>query len=209
MNQEQIEKLKSMKIKAIVFDADGVVINSPNYWSVQYEKEFGVSNDIIQPFFKNKFQECLVGKADLKEELNSILNDWQWKGSVDGLLEYWFRAEHFIDEKIIKEIEKLKDSGIKCSLGALQEKYRAEYIRKNMGFDKIFDKTYFSCDIGYKKPEKEFFEFIQNDLSLKPEEIMFWDDKKSNIDSAKEMGWQAYHYTDFEEFKNIVNLIKR
>jgi hypothetical protein len=36
-----------MAIKAVVFDADGVVINSPGYFSVQYEKKFGVPNDVL------------------------------------------------------------------------------------------------------------------------------------------------------------------
>lgn len=200
-----------MKIKAIIFDADGVMINSPSYFSVQYEKEFGVSDDVIQPFFKDKFQDCLVGKADLKEELKPLLNDWKWKGMVDGLLDYWFKAEHYIDEKIVREIELLKKNGIKCCLGALQEKYRAKYIREDMGFEKIFDKIYFSSEIGYKKPDKKFFEFIFNDLNktekIEPQEIMLWDDKESNVISAKELGWQSFLYTNFDEFYKIISQI--
>jgi putative hydrolase of the HAD superfamily len=200
-----------MKIKAIVFDADGVVINSPDYFSVQYQKAFGVSNETMLPFFKGKFQDCLVGKADLKEELKPLLNDWNWPGTVDELIEYWFQAEHFIDEKIVNEIEKLRDRGIKCYLGTKQEKYRTEYIRKDMDFDKIFDKIYSSAEIGFKKPEKHFFEFIFDDLNknkeIKPREIMFWDDEEINVNSAKELGWQGYLFTNFDEFHKIISQI--
>jgi putative hydrolase of the HAD superfamily len=81
-----------------------------------------------------------------------------------------------------------------------------------MGFEKIFNKTYFSYEIGHKKPDKKFFEFIFNDLNkreeIEPQEIMFWDDKKSNVISAKEIGWQSFLYTNFDEFYKIVSQIK-
>lgn len=198
-----------MNIKAIIFDADGVVINSPGYFSVQYEKEFGVSNDVMLPFFKGIFQEAVVGKADLKELLVPEIGKWKWEGTIDELLTWWFKAEHYVDERIVKEIQRLQAKDIKCCLGTKQEKYRAAYIRKDMGFEKIFDELYISCDMGCKKPEREFFEFIQNDLakkySVKPEEIMLWDNKRENITASKKLGWQSHLYDGFENMQKIIS----
>lgn len=198
-----------MNIKAIIFDADGVVINSPGYFSVQYEKEFGVSNDIMVPFFRGIFQEAVMGKADLKELLVPEIEKWKWKGTIDELLAWWFKSEHYIDERIVKEIRRLQEKGIKCCLGTKQEKYRAAYIRKEMGFEKIFDDLYISCEMGCKKPMPEFFEYIQNDLakkfSIRAQEIMLWDNKQENIAASKEMGWQSYLYKDFKDFHKIIS----
>lgn len=200
-----------MSIKAVVFDADGVVINSPGYFSVQYEKEFGVPNEILLPFFKGKFQDCVVGKADLKEELKLLLGDWKWQGTVEELLQYWFKAEHYIDERMTAEIARLRKKGIKCYLGTKQEKYRTEYIRKNMGFGEIFDGIYSSCEMGCKKPDKKFFEIISDDLKresgIEPNEIMYWDNDEANVNSAKELGWQSYFYKNFEKFEKIISKI--
>lgn len=193
-----------MNIKAVVFDADGVVINSPGYFSDQYEKDFGVSGDVMLPFFKGRFQDCLVGKADLKEELKPLLESWQWNGSIDELLDYWFKAEHYIDERIVAEIEKLQKMGVKCYLGTRQEKYRNEYIKNEMGFGKIFDGIYSSADMGCKKPEREFFEVVATDLEkkegIKSEETVFWDDDEFNVAAAKDFGWRAYFYSNFDDF---------
>lgn len=200
-----------MNIKAVIFDADGVVINSPDYFSVQYERDFGVSSGIIQPFFKGRFKECAIGKADLKEELRPLLSDWKWKGTVDELLTYWFRAEHYVDERIIHEIELLRQKGIRCYLGTMQEKYRMEYIRDVMGLGKVFDGIYNTSEIGYRKPDKEFFQYITDDLkkeNISPEEIMFWDDKESNIIPARELGWQGYLYKNFDDFHKVISQIK-
>ncbi len=194
-----------MNIKVAIFDADGVVINSPRYFSVQYQKEFGVSNDVMLPFFKGKFQECLIGKADLKEELKPLLETWEWKGTVDELLAYWFKAEHYVDDRVIDEVKRLREKGVTCYLGTKQEKYRMEYIKKDMGLEKFFDGVFCSCDVGYKKPDRRFFDAVSSALKekegIEPENIIFWDDKKENVDSANECGWNAYLFTDFSEFK--------
>jgi putative hydrolase of the HAD superfamily len=198
--------------KVIIFDADGVVINSPAYFSVQYAKEFGIEHDeIMLPFFLGIFEEAKLGKVDLKEILQPVMKDWKWKGSVDELLDWWFKSEHHIDERIVKEIRRLQEKGIKCCLGTKQEKYRAEYIRKVMGFEKIFDELYISCEMGVKKPDRRFFEIIQNDLaekySVKPEEIMIWDNKEENVSAARESGWQGYLYTNFSDFSHLISKI--
>lgn len=54
-------------IKAIIFDTDGMTVNSEMF-SVQFNKDYGVPMDNLLPFFKNEFQPCLVGKADLKND---------------------------------------------------------------------------------------------------------------------------------------------
>lgn len=198
-----------MDIKAIIFDADGVVINSPGYFSVQYSKAFGISNESMLPFFKGIFQECVLGKADLKEILPLVLKDWKWKGTVDELLDWWFKSEHYVDKRIVKEIRRLQKKGMECCLGTKQEKYRAKYIRKNMEFEKIFDELYISCDMGYKKPDKRFFEFIYNELAkkfpIRNEEIMIWDNKEENIAVTKDMGWQSHLYDNFDNFQKIIS----
>jgi len=199
-----------MAIKSILFDADGVVINS-EIFSVQYQKQFDISNDEMLPFFKGVFQDCLVGKADLKEVVLPYLKKWKWHGTIDEFLQFWFKAEHHIDEKIIKLIKVLREKNIKCYLVANQEKYRAEYIKNKMGFKDVFDRIFLSVDIGHKKPEKEFYEFILNEIKnehkIYPHEIMFFDDSLEHVNKAKKLDIDAYFYKNFEEFKNLVKPI--
>ena len=57
-------------IKAVIFDTDGMIIRSEKYFSQRFSDEFNIPMEKILPFFKNEFQLCLVGKADIKTELN-------------------------------------------------------------------------------------------------------------------------------------------
>ena len=197
-----------MAIKCILFDADGVVINS-DMFSVPYQKEHDISDDDMLPFFEGEFQNCIVGKADLIELVKPWLPKWKWKGSVDEFLQFWFKAEHKIDERVVKIIKKLRKKGIKCYLVTNQEKYRTQYMKYHMGFEELFEHVFSSADIGHKKPEKEFYEFVLNEIKnehkIFPYEIMFFDDSKGHVKSAKRLDIHAYHYENFEDFKKLIN----
>jgi len=196
-----------MSIKTILFDADGVVINAEMF-SLKYQKEFGVSNDKMLPFFTGVFKDCLVGKNDLKKVIKPYLKDWQWQGSANELLTYWFKAEHQVDKNIIKLISKLRTRGIKCYLVMNQEKYRTAYIKKEMGLRKVFDKIYVSCQIGYKKPHINFYKFVYQDLiksdKLKKSEILYFDDLNEAVKTAKTFGIHSYLYTGFRQLHETV-----
>ena len=61
----------SPETKCILLDVDGVLVNSEMF-SLQYQKRFNLPQDIMLPFFKGVFQDCLIGKADLKEAVAPI-----------------------------------------------------------------------------------------------------------------------------------------
>lgn len=159
-------------IKTIILDADGVVLNRPMMFSERYSREFNIPYDKILPFFENDFVTCIKGQADLKEKIKPYLADWRWNKSVDELLAYWFQNEHFVDEKLIAYIKKLKEN-YAVYLATDQEKYRAKYITDKMGLAKIFNQIFFSCDLGYRKREINFWRQVYASLSCAKNEIFF------------------------------------
>ncbi|CAM3290205.1 HAD family hydrolase [Aquirufa ecclesiirivi] len=52
----------------------------------------------------------------------------------------------------------------------------------------LFQKTYFSFNLGLIKPDVNIYYHVIQDLSLKPENIVFFDDNFHNIESAKRVG---------------------
>src|SRR6185436_13119263 len=191
-------------IKAILIDGDGATLKKTKYFSEVYAQEYNISEEKLRPFFKDKFKACQKGKADLKVELAPHLKDWNWKGTVDEFLNYWFHTQTIPNQPVVDLIKDLRDRGLKCYLATDQEKYRATYISDVLHFKEYFDDCFYSCDLGYNKQQKEFFEIIIKKIGLKPEEILYWDDE--DIEMAKEAGINASVYTTFENMQEEINL---
>ncbi len=195
------------KIKCILFDVDGVVVRAEMF-SKQYARAKNISDDEMLSFFTDEFPCCVEGKADLKEVLKEWLSKWKWEGSVNEFLRAWFEAEHKIDERVIEVVEQLRNKGVKCYLATNQEKYRVKYMKEKMKFAEIFDGIFASSEIGCRKPNRQFYEFILRDLrgqcGIQSNEIIFFDDNQKNIDEAKAVGIEAYLYNDFSEFEKII-----
>ncbi len=184
-------------ITAIIFDADGVLIHREKYFS----ERSGLPLKTVTAFMKGIFQECLIGRADLKEELKKVVKEWEWKGTVDELLDFWFEGEKQMDEKMFQYARQLRKKGIKVFLATNNEKYRVEYLIKELKLNDLFDKVYASAHIGQMKPDVEFFQHILKEQKLQPNQVLFWDDDEENITGAKKAGLHAELFTNISEFE--------
>ena len=64
--------------KVFLFDVDGVLVHSEMF-SDHYQKAYGISRAEMAPFYLGVFQDCLVGRADLKEVIKPWLQKWKHK----------------------------------------------------------------------------------------------------------------------------------
>lgn len=188
-------------ITGIIFDADGVLIDG-DHFSDALARDYDVDHDKEKEFFTGTFQDCLVGKADLKESITTYLPALGWKGTVEELLDYWFKTEHSLNEELVAYIQGLRKAGIHVVLATNQEKYRTQYMLDHMGFNDAFDAIYSSAHLGLKKPAVEFFGRVVQEMGRPKEEVLFWDDDPRNIDGANEFGIHAEFYSDYDTFRS-------
>src|SRR5258708_4443241 len=172
-------------IKAILFDVDEVVIKREKYFSQKYSEEYKVPQEQVMEFFKGEYQDCAIGKMDLKEVLPKYLKKWGWQGSLEEFMDYWFTSETELNEPLLEVVKQLREKGVLCCLATNNEKYRAQYLLDVVGLKDYFDQAFVSAFVGAKKSQAEFYKYIFNDLNLKPEEIMFWDSAQGEVDVAK------------------------
>lgn len=195
-----------MSYAVILFDADGVTIRPEMMFSQKLERDYGIPMEKMLPFFKGVFQECLFGRADLKEELAKVVGDWGWQKSVNEMLREWFTFENKPDAKMFHLIEELRSQGIKCYLTTNQEIYRGKYLREEMNFNNLFDGLFVSAEVGYKKKDPRFFQKIYEliDQKIFKDQILLIDDEEENIDAAKRFGMATHLFHDIETLKNFL-----
>ncbi len=193
-------------IKTIFFDADGVIIKKHDYYSKELAKEYNISLESLNAFYKGDFLLCEAGKADLKEKFAPYLEKWGIKKSVDEILGEWFRYGNELDGRVVESIKNLRNQGIKCFVTTNNEKYRVEFFKKNLGFDSLVDGVFPSCELGCFKKQPEFWTEVLKKLSnVKKEESLVLDDDMKNVEAAKAFGFHAEFYSDFEDYESKLN----
>ncbi len=55
-----------------------------------------------------------------------------------------------------------------------------------------FDRLFLSGDLGTIKPDPEIYEILESETGLRPESLLFADDRPENIDTARARGWRTH-----------------
>lgn len=190
-------------ITTLLFDVDGVLLIGDS-WNKDLASSYGITEEMLSPFFRESFPACLTGKSDLKEVLASYLTRWNWPHAVDDFVDYWFRR-HARNEELLSTIQQFRQNGTACYLATQQEHYRTNYIWHTLGFAQLFDGIFSSVDIGYMKIDPLFFEAVVRELDGHlVTEMLFWDDQAGNVTTARSAGLHAEVYQDFTQFSSVM-----
>lgn len=179
---------------------------------------FDLGNVLIR-FKPEEFVNKNIKKEYREKFFNAVFKGQEWADLDRGVLEYSDAVKIF-SEKIPEcssEIKKLFDNYILDVLEPIEKnieimkslkgKYKLfvlsnfhypafDYIFKNWEFFKYFDGKIVSGHCKLLKPEKEIYELLCSIYSLKPNECVFIDDTKANIEAAEEFGINGIHLTD-------------
>ncbi len=180
--------------KSILLDLDGVVVTGKRF-SIQYEEDYGVTWDELMPFFTGPFRQCLIGKADLKTELTPYLSQWNFSGTIDEFMHYWFSNGAEPNDDLLNELQLLRSTGMTTYILTNNERYRTEYLWRDSGLHRYFDGIYSSARLGILKDDPRFFTTVLHEIHQRPDVCLFLDDDEANVATAKKCGIDAYFYT--------------
>ena len=191
-----------MSIKNIVFDLGRVLIK---FEPKEYIEQ-NVPEEKREDFYNGIFgstEWLMLDRGTLSyEDAKKIFKERV--SGVDKQIDRLFNVDLFeilqpIEENV-KLLPKLKE---KYNLYILSNFHQPafEHIFKKFEFFKLFDGHTVSCYYYLLKPEKEIYDILIDKFNLIPEETVFIDDTKVNIDACEKEGIRGIHLPDYTELK--------
>ena len=204
-------------IKNILFDLGGVIINLDVKKTID---EFNrVSNlpfesiytqtkqsQLFSDFEKGKISGAVLFKQ-IKKELN-------YKGNEISLLYAWNAMLQDVPEERLDTLVEAKQNYNTYLLSNTNEvhiadfEYNLYHMHGVKNFEDYFDRTYYSCRVGLRKPEKEIFEMILNQNKILASETVFIDDSIQHVKGAGACGINAYLLPKNMEVSDLLKQLK-
>ncbi len=203
-------------IEAVIFDFGEVIIE------LDYPRVISGFSEVANKNV-NEIHELVVTAPILKEfEINKI-SPAEFRAGVNDLLgmsldDATFDATWNLMLKnlpkgrmdLLADVSERFDTYILSNSNVIHEKAYNQMIMDVTGkrnLHEFVNKAYFSQDIGLRKPGKECYQYVIDEIGQDPGKLLFLDDRIDNIEGARNCGINTVHVTDAgrqlkEIFKN-------
>jgi len=201
------------KIKNIIFDLGNVLVstNMEDLMAVDSDIPNDKINYIMSQWYKD--EDDPIGL----DEFKSIIPDRLKEASkfIPKLFEYNIRCVNPFDYTI-PLIDKLKADGYNVYFLSNWSKWSYELLDKYHKFDFLekMNGGVWSWQTGCMKPNERIYRILLNKYNLNPEECVFFDDLKDNIEAANDVGIKGVLFDrldfDIDNFfgKNIYGIVE-
>ncbi|CCJ33607.1 beta-phosphoglucomutase [Caloramator australicus] len=177
-------------IKGCIFDLDGVVVDTAKYHYLAWKR---LANELGFEFTE-KDNERLKGVSRMKSleillEIGNLSFDEETKLKLAEKKNNWYvQYISKMDESEIlpgvKEfLSQLKENGYKIALGSVSK--NAMIILENTNLKQYFDAIIDGNKVTKAKPDPEVFLKGAEELNLKPEECIVFEDAIAGIEAAR------------------------
>lgn len=201
------------KIENIIFDLGGVLLDIDYNLTRTAFENLGIINFdemYSQAGADQLFQNLETGKIseeNFHKELNIrtglTLSPNEINSAWNAML-LSFREEslQFLDEIKLKYPIFLLSNTNHIHMTAFNKIYHAK--NRSKSFDEYFNKAFYSCSIGLRKPDIICYEWILNNLNIEPGKTLFIDDSAQNIEGAKRAGMQTLQLTAEKKIEDLM-----
>lgn len=195
-------------IKNVIFDVGMVLVN---FRYREYLRDLGFSQDIEEIFCKRIVESPLWGELDKGiRETEDIVNEMK-----NNVMDYPDEAELFFENihDIVETypyafpwIEELKQKGL-CVY--LLSNYPKElfniHSKGKFTFMDAIDGKIVSGYVKIVKPDPAIYQLLLDTYNLRPEECVFLDDRKENIEAAGKLGMHTILFENYNQSKTLLN----
>ena len=188
-------------IKNIIFDVGKVLVE---YDPDGMMKKLGFDEETLQTVNQAVFQNELWNESDRgvlsPEELLEafIANNPAYEKEIRQVIDAVGDTISLMPYTV-EWVKGLKEKGYHLYILSNYAKYTYEKTSHKMEFLPYMDGVVFSYRCKLIKPEKEIYEYICKTYELKPEESVFLDDRKDNVEAARNMGMHGIVFENYAQ----------
>ncbi|MEK7526469.1 MAG: HAD family phosphatase [Patescibacteria group bacterium] len=191
-------------IKLIIFDYGGVIGSDADEWNTTFSKVLeitGLSSDIFEQIFKKHWFNMKIGRCTMEPFWKEVVQNASNKVSPSYLQEIYNRSI-IADTRVLEFIQSLKEKTTIRFVMLLNESIEGTRAKiENFNLKSLFGKIYSSSDLGMAKPQKEIYEYVLKDQNVHPDEVVFIDNQRANVDAAQTLDIKAILFTDLLSLK--------
>lgn len=177
-------------IRALIFDCFGVLYwdNINRLYNLVHPSQFQELSDII-----SAFDHGYIDKEDFLDQISELAQI-----SVEAVSAV-AREKYSRNEPLIQRTAELKKS-YKIALLSNMGRDTINDIFDEAERTRLFDQVVISSDEGLVKPSSDLYELTLERLGVAPDEVIFIDDRPSNIDGAERLGMYTILFTTNNQF---------
>lgn len=207
---------KAIDADFLIFDLGNVIIDIDYQRSLNLIKSILPSsyNSKVESFYATDFHKAyekgLIDSPTFRNEVRNYLEqDWE-DDKVDAL---WNSLLGKIPKERLDLVSKLKQSfqvGVLSNTNPIHMDAVHGMLKNDFGmerFEQLFDRVFYSHEMGLAKPTKEIYHKMLDELGVKADRVVFFDDLEANVAGAKSVGIQAIHVTGpnviFDFFRHV------
>ncbi|WP_332702072.1 HAD family hydrolase [Devosia sp.] len=198
--------------RAVFFDVDGVLVHGyharpelTRRWNENLLSDLGVDPDRFNTefIFDIFIKKVVVGEMAMIDALERRLPGLGYRGSPMTFLHYWLTHDSTLNTPLIGAIRMLKKrNDLKLYIATNQDHTRALWLWQTLGLGELFEDIFYSARAGIRKPERGFFDFIEQRIGPQSEPPLFFDDTPKVIDGARKHGWDAVQFETVDDCTN-------
>ena len=192
---------RTQKIENIIFDLGGVLLNLDSKRTIEAFYGLGWKEEDWKALSQGGYMlfkslETGMDEPDqFREKIRNMLPGNPPDLEIDTA---WNAMLIDFSPEVIGYLEKLKEEYsiyLLSNTNAIHLKRFREIFWNAFGYklDTLFVKTYYSHEIGYRKPVPEAYQTVLQDAALDPGKTLFVDDMIINTDAASLLGLQILH----------------
>lgn len=186
-------------LEAVIFDMDGVIIDSEPIYKMVEEEIFESLNISVMEEEFNKYigtnsyylWKCIKENHGLENSIGELV-----KLERESNLNYLLKHKELIKpvEGVVKLIQDIHNNGIKLSVASSSPIELISTIIDTIGIRKYFDYIVTGDYVDKCKPEPDVFLYAANKLNIEPSKCMVIEDSKNGTIAAKKAGMRCLGY---------------